>query len=156
MNHSDQCFESGSVFTHFLCFLNNESCMDQELQASDNGQQKLGTFKCARHCHLFVPFALFLSSTECQQSKTTLNPVYTHTVHLFFLVFQTQGTPAYFTDQSEFSCECASTAVQSLGMQGISPVVINPFRSPLRVVAREHNMPWFPNAFLFSLVYTHR
>ncbi|XP_025077863.1 zinc finger MYND domain-containing protein 15-like isoform X2 [Pomacea canaliculata] len=59
---------------------------------------------------------------------------------------------AYFTDQSEFCCFLASTCVESLGKAGISPITINPFRSPVRVVTSEQNMPWFSNAFIFRLM----
>ncbi|XP_076444128.1 zinc finger MYND domain-containing protein 15-like isoform X2 [Babylonia areolata] len=67
-----------------------------------------------------------------------------------------QRTPAYFTDQSEYSCGCVSMAISSLGIPGVSPVIVNPFRSPLRIVTREQDMPWFPNAFLYRLLYESR
>ncbi|KAK7496020.1 hypothetical protein BaRGS_00012721 [Batillaria attramentaria] len=64
-----------------------------------------------------------------------------------------QKTPAYFTDQSEYSVACVCENITNVGVAGITPVTVNPFRSPLRIVMKEQNMPWFSNAFLFTLCY---
>lgn len=66
---------------------------------------------------------------------------------------RTDKTPAYFTDYCQYSCECARTAVEGLGLGTTSEPVINPFRNPVRKLAAENDMPWYSNGFLFHLVY---
>ena len=72
---------------------------------------------------------------------------------LCILILQTEKVPAYFTDYCQYSCECAKIAVEGLGIGTISPVRINPFRSPVRKLADENDMPWYSNGFFFNLIY---
>ncbi|XP_075062673.1 zinc finger MYND domain-containing protein 15 [Mixophyes fleayi] len=66
---------------------------------------------------------------------------------------QTLKVPAYFSDCSQYSCDVDGQVV-SMAMGGnVSPPILNPFRSPLRIAATDNCMPWYSNAFLFYLIY---
>ncbi|XP_060555023.1 zinc finger MYND domain-containing protein 15-like [Ruditapes philippinarum] len=66
---------------------------------------------------------------------------------------RTQKTPAYFTDYCQYSCECAHSPVEGLGLGTVSDPIINPFRSPIRKLAAENDMPWYSNGFIYHLLY---
>ncbi|XP_053405551.1 zinc finger MYND domain-containing protein 15-like [Mercenaria mercenaria] len=66
---------------------------------------------------------------------------------------RTQKTPAYFTDYCQYSCECARSPVEGLGLGTISDPIINPFRNPIRKLATENDMPWYSNGFMYHLIY---
>ncbi|XP_072006131.1 zinc finger MYND domain-containing protein 15 isoform X2 [Engystomops pustulosus] len=66
---------------------------------------------------------------------------------------QVMKVPAYFSECSQYSCEVDAQVV-SVATGGLaSPPILNPFRSPLRIVAADNNIPWYKNAFLFYLIY---
>ncbi|XP_041372372.1 zinc finger MYND domain-containing protein 15-like [Gigantopelta aegis] len=64
------------------------------------------------------------------------------------------STPVYLTDYCQLSCECAREAMEGLGVGSTTEPIINPFRSPLRKVCEENNMPWYSNAFIYRLIYS--
>ena len=72
---------------------------------------------------------------------------------IWFFFLQTERIPAYFTDYCQYSCECAKIAVEGLGIGTISSVRINPFRSPIRKLAEENDMPWYSNGFFYNVIY---
>ncbi|XP_075703473.1 zinc finger MYND domain-containing protein 15 [Rhinoderma darwinii] len=66
---------------------------------------------------------------------------------------QAMKVPAYFSDCSQYSCEVDRQVVAVATGGSASLPILNPFRSPLRIVATDNNMPWYKNAFLFYLIY---
>ncbi|XP_068128113.1 zinc finger MYND domain-containing protein 15 [Hyperolius riggenbachi] len=66
---------------------------------------------------------------------------------------QAMKVAAYFSDCSQYSCEVDGQVVGMATGGTISPPMLNPFRSPLRIFAADNNMPWYNNAFLFYLIY---
>ncbi|XP_044134421.1 zinc finger MYND domain-containing protein 15 [Bufo gargarizans] len=66
---------------------------------------------------------------------------------------QAMKVPAFFSDCSQYSCEVDGQVVSGASGGSASLPILNPFRSPLRIVATDNNMPWYKNAFLFYLIY---
>ncbi|XP_073511107.1 F-box only protein 24 [Phyllobates terribilis] len=66
---------------------------------------------------------------------------------------QAMKVPAYFSDCSRYSCDVDAQVVAAATGGRASAPKINPFRSPLRIVATDDNLPWYNNAFLFYLIY---
>lgn len=66
---------------------------------------------------------------------------------------QALKVPAYFSDCSQYSCEVDGQVVAVATGGNASLPILNPFRSPLRIVATDNNMPWYKNSFLFYLIY---
>ncbi|XP_063786784.1 zinc finger MYND domain-containing protein 15 isoform X2 [Pseudophryne corroboree] len=66
---------------------------------------------------------------------------------------QALRVPAYFSDCSQYSCDVDGQVVATATGGTVSPPVLNPFRSPLRIAATDNCMPWYNNAFLFYLIY---
>ncbi|KAM4749188.1 zinc finger MYND domain-containing protein 15 [Rhinophrynus dorsalis] len=66
---------------------------------------------------------------------------------------QSLGVPAYFLDCSQYSCDIDGQVVAMATGGSASPPTINPFRSPLRILASDNFMPWYNNAFLYYLIY---
>ncbi|KAK3601442.1 hypothetical protein CHS0354_033568 [Potamilus streckersoni] len=66
---------------------------------------------------------------------------------------RTQQVPAYFTDYSRNCCEYSRRAIEGLSLGTISKPIINPFRSPVRKLADENDLPHYSNGFLFHIQY---
>ncbi|KAL3867345.1 hypothetical protein ACJMK2_044554 [Sinanodonta woodiana] len=66
---------------------------------------------------------------------------------------RTQKIPAYFTDYSRDSCEYSRLAIEGLSLGTISKPNMNPFRSPVRKLVDENDLPHYSNGFLFHLQY---
>ncbi|XP_069071758.1 zinc finger MYND domain-containing protein 15 [Pleurodeles waltl] len=66
---------------------------------------------------------------------------------------QSLRVPAYFTECSEYSC-AIDEQIMGIATGGtMSKAAVNPFRSPFRIVGIDNCMPWYPNAFVFHLIY---
>ncbi|XP_048737238.2 zinc finger MYND domain-containing protein 15-like [Ostrea edulis] len=63
-------------------------------------------------------------------------------------------TPTYFTDYCRSSIELSEMMLQDHCGIGISAPVLNPFRSPIRRISSDHDLPWFSNAYIYCLEYT--
>ncbi|XP_029437820.1 zinc finger MYND domain-containing protein 15 [Rhinatrema bivittatum] len=66
---------------------------------------------------------------------------------------QSLRVPAYFTECSEYSCAIDGQIASMATGGSVSPAAVNPFRSPLRIIGIDNCMPWYPNAFVFHLIY---
>ncbi|XP_059498549.1 zinc finger MYND domain-containing protein 15-like [Stegostoma tigrinum] len=66
---------------------------------------------------------------------------------------QSLRVPAYFTECSEYSCHVDNQTMSVAAGGSISQHFVNPFRSPFRIIGIDNNLPWYPNACLFHLVY---
>ncbi|XP_061174546.1 zinc finger MYND domain-containing protein 15-like [Saccostrea echinata] len=61
--------------------------------------------------------------------------------------------PAYFTDYCRSSIEFSKLMLQDHCGINISAPILNPFRSPIRKISSDHELPWFSNAFIYCLEY---
>ncbi|XP_064408919.1 zinc finger MYND domain-containing protein 15 [Latimeria chalumnae] len=66
---------------------------------------------------------------------------------------QSLRAPAYFTECSEYSCAIDDQIMGMATGGTISRPLVNPFRSPFRIIGIDNEMPWYSNAFVFHLVY---
>ncbi|XP_069468329.1 zinc finger MYND domain-containing protein 15 [Ambystoma mexicanum] len=66
---------------------------------------------------------------------------------------QSLRVPAYFTECSEYSCAIDEQIMGVATGGTMSKAAVNPFRSPFRIVGIDNCMPWYPNAFVFHLIY---
>ncbi|VDN09925.1 unnamed protein product [Dibothriocephalus latus] len=73
------------------------------------------------------------------------------------------GKPVFFTDSCQYSCLCSLRVLEELTRKSAGEVgpkstdfdflcslVLNPFRSPLRIPSMSTKWPWLSNAFIFS------
>uniref|UniRef100_UPI00398EF142 zinc finger MYND domain-containing protein 15-like n=1 Tax=Pristiophorus japonicus TaxID=55135 RepID=UPI00398EF142 len=66
---------------------------------------------------------------------------------------QSLRVPAYFTECSEYSCVIDNQTMTTAAGGSVSRPLLNPFRSPFRIIGIDNNLPWYSNAYLFHLVY---
>ncbi|XP_041037306.1 zinc finger MYND domain-containing protein 15-like, partial [Carcharodon carcharias] len=66
---------------------------------------------------------------------------------------QSLRVPAFFTECSEYSCDIDNQTMSTAAGGSISQPIINPFRSPFRIIGIDNKLPWYSNAYLFHLVY---
>ncbi|XP_062621593.1 zinc finger MYND domain-containing protein 15-like [Saccostrea cucullata] len=62
-------------------------------------------------------------------------------------------TPTYFTDYCRSSIELSKMMLQDHSGISISAPILNPFRSPIRKISSDHELPCFSNAFIYYLEY---
>lgn len=64
---------------------------------------------------------------------------------------KSMGIPAFFTDQSEISCNDAKQVLRSAGLHITHPVTPNPFRSPVKHQGPSINIPCYSNGFVLGV-----
>ncbi|XP_069775886.1 zinc finger MYND domain-containing protein 15-like isoform X2 [Narcine bancroftii] len=66
---------------------------------------------------------------------------------------QSLRVPAYFTECCEYSCLIDNQTMSTAAGGSISKPLLNPFRSPFRIISIDNNLPWYCNSYIFHLVY---
>ncbi|KAI4298672.1 hypothetical protein L6164_032204 [Bauhinia variegata] len=66
-------------------------------------------------------------------------------------LIKSMGVPAFFTDQSEITCENAKQVLRNAGLNITHPVTPNPFRSPVKKHGSSSNLPSYSNGFVFGV-----